>query len=589
MKKIVITLIFTLSLFNGYSNSNDTESKENTVVSNENQYEKLIDLAKIYFNKNVEYAFNCLYKALFIAEENNDIKKIAECNTIMGDIFKEYNSYPTAISYYNKVADNLIKLDDYQGICNIYIKIAQLYQNSEFDRKWSIDAMNKAIKYAEYSNDEALLDNTIIAFGDLYYSQNEYDKAIEYYDKILKKENNRNSIDLISSTLTSKANTLIKKKEFDRAMSLIDSSLYLCIRDFNDSLQVANYSLKANIYDSINDFESAKKYYTQAAKLSYSIKDFISCGRNLFSLANLNQKNNNFNDAINILHIICDSTEKYEMYDICNQSYYQLSHCYATLGQYEEAYKMFNKHDFYHNFCADIYQEEKINNLRNSFLLSLNIKELKTKELEEINLKNDKNEWFVFISIIVVLVMIIITFIYLYLNYKTTSNKNKVITYEQNLKINKIENDLMEHQLKSNRETLINLALHLKSYIELINPLKEDLKQVMELPDNEQKNKIKNIYFNLQNNIQMFNNTESLNKQIDGIYKNFLDNLDKKYPGLTKSEKKLCMMLFTNMSSKEIATLTSTTIRSVETSRYRLRKKIGLSRDEDIADFLQKI
>ncbi len=589
MKRIIITLIYLLSLFNAYSTTNNKGKTENGPITNENQYEKLIDLAKTYFSKNTEYAFICLYKAQVIAEENNDIKKMIECNTMMGNIFKENNSYPTAISYYEKVAEDMIKINDYHGICNIYIKIAQAYQNSEFESKWSIEAMNKAMKYAEEANDESLIHKMFIALGDLYYSQNEYDKAIECYDKILQKEINKNTIHLISTTLTHKAKALIKIKEYERSMNLIDSSLYMSIRDFNDSLQVINYSLKANIYDSINDFESAKRYYIQSAKLSYSIDDFNNCGENMFSLAYLHQKNGKFDEAIKILQIICDSTEKYKMYNICHQSYHQLSNCYATLGEYEKAYNTFSKHDSFLDFTNDIAQEEKISKLRNSFLLSLNTKDLKAKEIEENNEKANRNKWLVFVSINIILTMILITFVFLHLNYKTIFNKNKIITYEQELKINKIENDLMEYQLKSNRETLVNLALHLKSYIELINPLKEDLKHAIELPDNEQKNKIKNIYFNIQNNIQAFNNTDNLNKQIDAIYKDFLDNLDMKHPGLTKSEKKLCTMLFTNMSSKEIATLTSTTIRSVETSRYRLRKKFGLSRDEDIVDFLQKI
>ena len=168
-------------------------------------------------------------------------------------------------------------------------------------------------------------------------------------------------------------------------------------------------------------------------------------------------------------------------------------------------------------------------------------------------------------------------------------HKNEITTYEQQLKIDKIENNLMEYQLKSNKELLVNLALHLKYYIEYINPLKDELKAAIELPEDEQKNKIKNIYISMQNNIKILNNTENLNKQINNIYKDFLDKLDKKYPGLTKSEKKLCSYLYTNMSSKEIATITNTTIRTIETSRYRLRKKLNLNRDEDIVIFLQKL
>ena len=185
--------------------------------------------------------------------------------------------------------------------------------------------------------------------------------------------------------------------------------------------------------------------------------------------------------------------------------------------------------------------------------------------------------------------MVSITFIILYSTNYTTSHKNKVTTYEQQLKIDKIENDLMEYKLKTNKEVTMKLALQLKSFLELITPIKDDLKTATELPDGEQKNKVKNIYQHLQNNLQIFSNTENLNKQINDVYKDFLDRLEEKHPGLTKAEKKLCTMLYINMSSKEIATITNTTIRTIETSRYRLRRKFGLSRDEDIVSFLQKI
>ena len=185
--------------------------------------------------------------------------------------------------------------------------------------------------------------------------------------------------------------------------------------------------------------------------------------------------------------------------------------------------------------------------------------------------------------------MISITFIILYSTNKATLHKNEVTTYEQQHKIDKIENDLMEYQLKNNRELTMKLAFQLKSYLQIINPIKEDLKNAIELPESEQKNKIKNIYQHLQNNTHIFNNAENLNKQIDKVYKDFLNRLEEKYPGLTKAEKKLCTLLYINMSSKEIATITNSTIRTIETSRYRLRKKFNLSRDEDIVSFLQKI
>lgn len=585
MRKIIIAILLLLSFLNVYAN----QTNETEIIENQNQYEKLIDLAKTYFYKNTEYAFNCAYKAFRIAEENHDQAKSAECNIIMGNIFRECSSYPTAISYYEKAIENLITLKDNHTICKLYIRIAELYQNSEFDSKWSIEAMNNAINYAKKTDNPNTIDDTYLALGNIYAALNMHESATKYYDEILKKVINKNTIRNISTTLTRKASLMIKQENYTDALQLIDSSLYLCIRDFNDSLQVVNYYYKGKIHELTNDIESAKKYYTQAAKLAYDNNDFDTSSKIMFCIGNINKKTEDYSNAIKVFRIICDSTEKYRMYNVCYQAFYQLSQCYSLLGEYEEAYYLFNKYDIYYDSLYRIYQDKKVEELRNSYLLATNVNELKTKEIEEKNIKDNINDWKLFISIIIVLAMISITFIILYSTNKATSHKNEVTNYEQQHKIDKIENDLMEYQLKNNRELTMKLAFQLKSYLQIINPIKEDLKNAIELPESEQKNKIKNIYQHLQNNTHIFNNAENLNKQIDKVYKDFLNRLEEKYPELTKAEKKLCTLLYINMSSKEIATITNTTIRTIETSRYRLRKKFNLSRDEDIVSFLQKI
>ena len=49
---------------------------------------------------------------------------------------------------------------------------------------------------------------------------------------------------------------------------------------------------------------------------------------------------------------------------------------------------------------------------------------------------------------------------------------------------------------------------------------------------------------------------------------------------------KLCAYLRMNLSSKEIAQLLSISVRGVEISRYRLRKKLKLKQNEDLYQFL---
>jgi hypothetical protein len=69
----------------------------------------------------------------------------------------------------------------------------------------------------------------------------------------------------------------------------------------------------------------------------------------------------------------------------------------------------------------------------------------------------------------------------------------------------------------------------------------------------------------------------------------FIQSLTCKHPDLTSTEKRLCMLLQMNLSTKEISGITMQSCRAIEMARHRLRLKFGLSRDENIQTYFSKI
>lgn len=84
-------------------------------------------------------------------------------------------------------------------------------------------------------------------------------------------------------------------------------------------------------------------------------------------------------------------------------------------------------------------------------------------------------------------------------------------------------------------------------------------------------------------------NWERFQDNFNIVYDNFLGMLVTRFPTLKKNDLKLCAYLKMGLSSKEIASLLNTNLRSVETARYRLRKKLGLDGGENLTGFLQSI
>ena len=88
---------------------------------------------------------------------------------------------------------------------------------------------------------------------------------------------------------------------------------------------------------------------------------------------------------------------------------------------------------------------------------------------------------------------------------------------------------------------------------------------------------------------KMDNDWENFVYHFDKAHNSFTMNLKQKYPKLTANELKLCTFLRLNLSTKEIAQLMNISLRGVELSRYRLRKKLELPTETSLFEFFNSI
>ena len=72
----------------------------------------------------------------------------------------------------------------------------------------------------------------------------------------------------------------------------------------------------------------------------------------------------------------------------------------------------------------------------------------------------------------------------------------------------------------------------------------------------------------------------------DLIHQSFFRNLKRDHPDLTSNDLRLCAYLRLNLSTKEIADITGITVKGAEGAKYRLRKKLGVSSNVPLNEFL---
>ena len=90
----------------------------------------------------------------------------------------------------------------------------------------------------------------------------------------------------------------------------------------------------------------------------------------------------------------------------------------------------------------------------------------------------------------------------------------------------------------------------------------------------------------IETNLTRDDDWEHFRFHFDRVHGDFINRIMKSCPGLTPQEIKLCSYLRLNLATKEIANLMNISVRGVEISRYRLRKKLGIPRTANLQEYI---
>lgn len=154
---------------------------------------------------------------------------------------------------------------------------------------------------------------------------------------------------------------------------------------------------------------------------------------------------------------------------------------------------------------------------------------------------------------------------------------------ENQKQLMKFNNDKLRQDIETKNRELGISTMSLIKKNEFLNNIKNELKKA-----EDQKN-IKQVVKIIDKNL---NNTDDWNlfeEAFNNADKDFLKKIKGSHPTLTSNDLRLCAYLRLNLTSKEIAPLLNISSRSVEVKRYRLRKKMGLSREESLSDYILEV
>jgi DNA-binding CsgD family transcriptional regulator len=147
------------------------------------------------------------------------------------------------------------------------------------------------------------------------------------------------------------------------------------------------------------------------------------------------------------------------------------------------------------------------------------------------------------------------------------------------LEKNRLEKEQLERELASQ-------VLQLCRKNELLTSLQQDVSQMKSKSSEFNKSGLQRMERTIQSDIQSDEDWRQFLATFEKVHPDFLSLLRRQAQKLSPAEQRLSCLFKMNLSSKEIATLLNITDEGVKKARYRLRKKLDLSSDVNLQEYL---
>ncbi len=519
---------------------------------------------KVYYTKaNLYRIQDSLSKALFFYQKAMDIADSNHLELMKAKALHQFTVYgvvsndpPAAYGNYLKVLETYKKYNFQSGITKVYNNLAVCHINCK-KFKDAEKYMQKAYETSIALQDTSLSIDIQINLGLLYLKQKKYKSSQKLFDKLIHKVTELHKEEKLDHIYYNLGLMKVSQGEFQTALNYYNKALRQFQLNKDEYYTMVLKLQKAYLFLDLQKQDSAKQYLIKSVA-----------------------------DAVRIGNIDIEELAQNELLKIYKQE--------KNFIKAFEASQRINE------------ILEQSNGQKNS--QSIEIKELvhQNKEKQEIIslkdqiIKSEKSKKNLYFILLFILFLLLISLIIAIISSLKSHEKSKQL-YEQKLYLNQVEYEKslkdelirqleyqkMEEELNNKQRQLVSTALLIEQNQRLLQQISKDINNIIDRnPKDISLKEIKRLGRNLKLK-QVENNQWNLFKTyFDQSYKDFIVNLQQKHPDLTKMELKFCTYLRIQLPSKQIASIMNIAPETIYKTRYKIRKKLKLSKEESLDTYL---
>ena len=482
------------------------------------------------------------------------------------DYLAEYNEvtlhrYSHALKLRERSRNIYTHLNDTTALVRTYADLSRLYlRNGDYHNAFSSssETLNKG---RELGDSTSVREAYIVLEQLTYYYHNSREMAMEYNHLVADNYEGYDQARQAVRALNNRFNYAIEPAEADEIFRLTDS---IC-RSYGIDDQMINVYLNTSMYKlQHEDMTAAAEYLDVAKSLVSNFKEegyyYSALGFYHLIVGNTTQAIAALKHSIELL-----SNGEFDTKNV--HSYFLLQDIYRTEGRYREAYDALMA-------FAETYTRQ--NNTDSAIELSKLINDLELQHTEEqyrqrqLQLEQqqeyDKLLWRIHACSLGVLVLLILL---LFSRYRLQRKNSRLMKAKAEQELNH-KNEIIRLQKLQQYQEQSSLS-----------KLRDELSLIANGQDNRTlRTELKRIIMRMHKDNDSGGDWLEVEKVMESNNDAFFENLISAFPNLTKNERKLCVFIHMNLSTKEISKISQQSIGSINIARSRLRKKFGITGDD---------
>ncbi|NQU33394.1 MAG: tetratricopeptide repeat protein [Bacteroidetes bacterium] len=555
-----------------------------------------LNCARSYYN------LSELDSVLFYADRIVQLQKQTENYSVTGTGYMLIcnvniirGNYGIALDFGEKALDTYKKISDTLEMATTLKNLSYIFKaRGEYEK--ALEYALNAVKIFELSNDTLRIASGLGTIANIYTSTGNLKLAKEYFIRT------RNILKYQKKTLIY-AQVLGGLAGIYRQEGQNDSSLYLYQQGLTITESLKNPLLEgkmnmnmANTLKADNKFNEALTKFMKAKRIFTSINSEKDINHVNYSLGETYLESKQYDSAEIYLSKSLNTSKKKNSALLFEASLKQLYLLYEETSNYKNAFQFHKLYVQYHDSIIGQDVQVKIAELETKYKTAKKDQQITELELQKEIEKSEKIKQRIVFSSIVFLFLVLLFGIW------QKRNKDKQIHYQKEL-FHKKEKQLAKVELEKSKlkeeelnqsilyksKQLSTHALHMMQKNTMLQDIKLDINTMAKKAPVDDKPNYKRISQQINQSLRSDKDWDVFKLYFEDVNRNFYQKLNEINPELTTNDHRLCALIKLNMTSKEMASVLNVAPNSIKSSRYRLKKKLGLDVEADLEEFIRNI